>query len=385
MSCLKYEQWNKTSGGGFGMNSVLGRRTLNRALLERQLLLQRAKLPVLNVIEHLVGLQAQSPTPPYYGLWSRLDSFRQEDLSQLLIDRKVVRIALMRSTIHLVSADDCLALRPVVQSVQDRSLKGSHGKYLAGLNMAELATISRILVEEQPRTFSELGKLLTVQWPDRQPAALGAAVRTLLPLVQVPPRGIWGSSGQAIHTTADSWLGRALTSNTLPDDMILRYLAAFGPASIKDMQVWSGLTRLNEAIQRLKPRLCTYCDENGVELFDLLGHSLPKIDTPAPPRFLAEYDNMLLSYADRTRIIADPYRSQIFTANGIIRAAVLIDGFVNGTWRIEHHRGSATLIIEPFKSLSIEDRTALTEEGSRLLSFAAADALTHDIQFKVHS
>ncbi|MDF2963322.1 MAG: hypothetical protein K0S39_5057 [Paenibacillus sp.] len=302
-----------------GVSPVLGRQTLNRALLERQLLLRRAKLSALDAIEHLVGLQAQAPNPPYIGLWTRLAEFSHDELAQLLHDRQAVRIALMRSTLHLVSARDCLALRPAVQPVLDRGLKGTYGKRLAGVDIEALAAAGRALVEEQPRTFHELGKLLAERWPDRDPAALAAAVRTCVPLVQVPPRGIWGSSGQAAHTSAEAWLSQPLDAAPSPVAMILRYLGAFGPATVSDMQVWSGLTRLREVIDRLRPRLRTYRDEQGNELFDLPDAPMPDPDTPAPPRFLAEYDNMLLSYTDRTRIMAEKYRPLVFTDNGIIR------------------------------------------------------------------
>jgi hypothetical protein len=363
------------------MIKLQGPRALNRALLERQYLLRRVNMSVTDVIEHLVGLQAQAPIPPYFGLWTRLSDFRHEDLSQLIKDRKAVRIVLMRGTIHLVSARDCLVLRPLLQSVLDRWLKGVLGRHLEGLDIEALALASRALVEEQPRTFSELRTLLSEQWPDYSPDALADIVRALVPLVQVPPRGIWGASGQAAHTSAEAWLGRPLAAETRLDDMILRYLAAFGPATVKDMQVWSGLTGLREVVERLRPRLRTFRDENGSELFDLPDAPLPSVDTPAPPRFLAEFENMLLSYADRTRIIADEHRQLVFTKNGIIRATVLVDGFVRGTWTIVRQRGTATLNIKPFASLSKQDCSSLEEEGARLLNFAAADADTHNILF----
>ncbi|MBW7475428.1 winged helix DNA-binding domain-containing protein [Paenibacillus oenotherae] len=361
---------------------VLGQRALNRALLERQFLLRRTDLSPLDVIEQLVGLQAQAPNPPYYGLWTRLANFHQNDLTEPMLDRQVVRIALMRSTIHLVTAADCLKLRSVLQPVLNRGLQGAYGRQLEGLDTIAMAELGRSLVEEYPRTFNELGLLLQQRWPNCSSEAMAGAVRTLVPLVQVPPRGIWGAGGQPTHTSAEAWLGLPLSEDNAPDEMILRYLGAFGPATVKDMQVWSGLTRLSEAIERLRPRLRTFRDENGNELLDLPDAPLPNPDTPAPPRFLGEFDNMLLSYADRTRIMADHYRQHLFTKNGIIRAAVLIDGFVCGKWRIERqHGGCATLIIDLFEPLTAQDRAALGEEGERLLHFAAADADSYDIQF----
>ncbi|UUZ89898.1 winged helix DNA-binding domain-containing protein [Paenibacillus sp. P25] len=358
---------------------VLGRRALNRALLARQMLLSRAELPVLDAVERLAGLQAQSPNAPYFALWTRLEGFRQEELSRFIEERKTVRIALMRSTLHLVSARDSLHWRPLLQPVLDRGLKGVYGKRLEGLDPAEIAAAGRKLVEAQPLTFSEIGKRLSERWPDRDPSALAAAVRTWVPLVQPPPRGLWGESGQAVHTSAEAWLGRPLAPEPAVEEMLLRYLAAFGPASVKDMQVWSGLTRLSAVVERLRPRLVTFRDEQGGELFDLPDAPRPDADTPVPPRFLGEYDNTLLSYADRTRILDEAARKRVFTENGIIRSTILIDGFVSGIWRVEKQRGTAVLIIEPFAWSPEQDRRALTEEGGRLLQFAAAEDV-HEIR-----
>ncbi|MFC0334126.1 winged helix DNA-binding domain-containing protein [Paenibacillus sepulcri] len=367
--------------GTGGKTAVLGPRALGRALLERQLLLRRSKLSVPDALEHLVGMQAQAPNPPYIGLWSRLHGFHQDDLAAMIRDRSAVRIALMRSTIHLVTARDCLALRPLLQPVLERGLKGNHGKHLTGLDPQELASAARALADEHPLTFSELGTKLSERWPGREPGALAAAARSWVPLVQIPPRGIWGESGQAAHTSAESWLGQELDQKTSVADILLRYLGAFGPASVQDMQVWSGLTRLRGVIEAMRPGLRTFRDEHGRELFDLPDAPLPDPDTPIPPRFLGEFDNMLLSYADRSRIIADRHRPLVFTINGIIRAVILVDGLARGVWRIERRRNCATLVIEPFEPLSEEDLAALAQEGQRLLGFAAADAAEHDIQF----
>jgi Winged helix DNA-binding domain len=362
--------------------TVLNRRALNRALLERQMLLRRVRRPAVEAIEHLVGLQAQVPNSPYVSLWTRLEGFEPDELSRLISDRQVVRIALMRSTIHSVSARDCLALRPLVQPVLDRGLKGAYGKRLAGLDLAAVAAAGRELVEEAPRTFSALGALLAERWPDRDPAALANAVRALVPLVQIPPRGLWGSGGRATHTSAEHWLGRSLDAAPALDDLILRYLAAFGPATIKDMQTWSGLTGLREVIARLRPRLLTFRDEQGSELFDLPGAPLPDPDTPAPPRFLAEYDNVLLAHADRTRILADEHRPRVWAENGYL-PTVLVDGFVAGTWKIARERTSATLNVELFKGLSKKNEAAVIREGARLLDFTDAGADAREVRITV--
>lgn len=360
---------------------VLRDRELNRALLARQMLLRRVELPVLEAIEKLVGLQEQSPNAPYFGLWSRLEGFQHEELSQLLRDRRVVRMALMRSTLHLVSARDALRLRPLLQSVMDRSLKGSFGKHVKGIDLEALAAAGRAIVEEEPLTLNELGKRLGGQWPGLDPEAATAVVRNKVPLVQIPPRGIWGESGQAVHTSAEVWLGQPLSASPNLEGLIRSYLAAFGPATIKDIQVWSGLTRIHEKLQSLRPDLLTFQNERGEELFDLPDAPRPDADSTAAPRFLSEFDNMLLSYADRSRIMSENYRKRVFTSNGIIRATILIDGFVAGTWKLTSGRGGATLYIEPFRALSKRESEALSEEGARLLRFAAPNATASDIIF----
>src|ERR687898_1300880 len=366
---------NNSSQGREGAHIVLGPRELNRAALERQMLLRRRKLSAVEAIEHLVGMQAQAPAPPYVGLWTRLEDFRPDELGRLILERRAVRIALMRNTVHLVSARDCLALRPLVQPVLDRTLFSTRANraHLEGVDTEALVAAGWALLEERPRTAKELGEQLQEQWPERDPAALARAIRHLLPLVQVPPRGVWGKSGPAAHTTAESWLGSPLDPAPSIEDVVLRYLGAFGPATVKDVQTWSGLTRLGEVVERLRPRLRTFRDERGRELFDLPDAPMPDPDTPAPSRFLPEFDNLILSHADRTRFIAEEYRKALASRNGMVPAAFLTGGFVQGTWKTERSRGRASLEIKPFEPLAKEDRDALAEEGEILLRFTGAE------------
>lgn len=372
-----------TAQGEIRPGETLVRRALNRATLARQMLLSRREMPAIEAIEHLVGLQAQAPSPPYVGLWTRLVGFHSEELAHLIEDRRAVRIALMRNTVHLVSARDCLALRPLTQPIIDRGLYSTRANRaeLEGVDIGALATAGRGLLEDCPRTAKELGGLLQERWPERDPATLARAIRHLLPLVQVPPRGVWGKSGPPTHTTAESWLGRTLELSPSLDDMVLRYLRAFGPASVKDVQTWSGLTRLAEVIERMRPRLRAFRDERGKELFDLPDAPRPDPDTPAPPHFLPEFDNLILSHADRSRVIADEYRKLLASKNGMVPATVLVDGFVRGTWKTERTRAKATLVIEPFEPLAKKDRDALSEEGELLLRFTREDAETFEVRF----
>ncbi|WP_461079444.1 winged helix DNA-binding domain-containing protein [Streptomyces deserti] len=354
--------------------AVLGTRALNRATLDRQLLLRRSPMSAEAAVAHLVGLQAQNVKPPYYALAARLDGFTPEALSRLMADRAVVRIVTLRSTIHTHTAEDCLTLRPLVQPAREREL-GIFRKGLAGVDLDRLAALARDLVEAEPRTMKQLREALLEEWPDADPQALGIAARCTLPLVQVTPRGLWGRSGQVALTTAEHWLGRPAEPAPEPDAVVLRYLAAFGPASVKDMQTWAGLTRLREAFERLRPQLLTFRDEHGVELFDLPNAPRPDPDTPAPPRFLPEFDNLLLSHADRTRVIPPEHWGRAWQGN-LVHCTLLVDGFLAGVWRLEKD----ALVIEPFGRLSKAQRDAVTAEGERMLAVLHPES-SYDIRF----
>ena len=213
--------------------------------------------------------------------------------------------SMLRTTIHLMTADDWLALRPVLQVVSDRGFAtGSpFGRQLAGMDIEEVLDAGREALAERPRTASQLRSILGERWPDRDAASLAYAVRYLLPLVQTTPRAVWGKRGQPVLATARMWLGREVGTDTDPTDLILRYLRAFGPASVMDVQAWSWLTKLTPYVEALRPQLRTFRDENGKELFDVPDGLLPDPDTPAPPRFLPTYDNVVLGHKDRSRII----------------------------------------------------------------------------------
>lgn len=392
---------------------VLSLRALNRALLERQRLLRRIPArgapggaepagpggtgPVIETIEHLVGMQAQAPFPPYFGLLARLEGFRADDLAGLLVSRDVVRVALMRGTIHLVSARDCLMLRPLVQPVLDRALSTTFGRPLTGADLPAVAAAGRALTGEQPRTFAELGGLLAQTWPSYPPAALAQAVRALVPLVQVPPRAVWGRAGQARHTPAETWLGRPLDAGASVGALVRRYLAAFGPATVLDVQAWSGLTRLREVIEPMRPSLRTFRDSQGRELFDLPGAPRPDPGTPAPARLVPEYDNLILAHDDRTRIMSEENRKRLFSQLNVFPGTVLVDGFVRGMWRLSRSRdaaardkaargeaaqGEATLTVELFGDrVPARDRDEIATEAARVLAFAAPRAASRDVRF----
>ncbi|MFD5596283.1 winged helix DNA-binding domain-containing protein [Streptomyces griseorubiginosus] len=367
---------------------VLGTRALNRATLDRQLLLRRSGMSAKAAVGHLLGLQAQNVKPPYHALAARLDGFAPEELSALMADREVVRIVTMRSTIHTHTAEDCLTLRPLVQPARDRELTHFR-KGLEGVDLDRLAALARDLVESRPRTMKELREALLVEWPDADPQALAVAARCKLPLVQVTPRGLWGRSGQVALTTAEHWLGRPADPAPsaerrptdparpvpTPDATVLRYLAAFGPASVKDMQTWAGLTRLREAFERLRPELRVFRDEHGVELFDLPDAPRPAEDTPAPPRFLPEFDNLLLSHADRTRVVPKEHWGRSWQGNQAY-CTLLVDGFLAGVWKLN----GDTLVVEPFGRLTRARRQEVEDEGRRMLA-TLYPGTSYDIRF----
>ncbi|CAA9527091.1 MAG: hypothetical protein AVDCRST_MAG05-4071 [uncultured Rubrobacteraceae bacterium] len=361
---------------------MLSLRELNRATLARQMLLGRKDVPAYEAVSRLAGLQAQVPNPPYIGLWTRLRDFGREDLTGLIEDRRIVRSSMMRATLHLTTAEDYLLLRPAIQAALDRSLRSIAGKRLQGLDLDRLVSAARTMAEDGPRTFKELQERLVALEPDRDPSALAYLVRMRLPLVQAPPAGTWGTGGSPRFALPEPWLGAPLAG---PGEslraLVLRYLAAFGPASARDFQAWSGLTGAKGLFEEIKPALGIYRDEEGNELFDVPDAPLPPADAPAPPRFVPEYDNLVLSHADRRRVIADEDRKKVFLSAARVRGTFLIDGFVAGVWKIEKTRKAAALVVEPFAPLIPQDRETLGEEGERLLRFATDGQPELDVRF----
>jgi hypothetical protein len=366
-----------------GNSPTLSTRALNRATLERQLLLRRHRRDVADTLEHLVGMQAQLPNAPYVALWSRLEGFQPPALSELVAERRAVRMSLMRATIHLVTARDALRLRPAVQPALERDVypNSTYGRHrLEDLDIDALLETGRELVASRPLTNAQLRDALAERWPDRDPAALAYAVRGLLPMVHVPPRGIWQRSGPIALTTVEAWLGSPVDAVADLDAIVLRYLAAYGPSSVVDAQTWARLTGLREVFDRLRPKLAVFRDERGRELFDLPNAPRPDPDTPAPPRFLPEYDNVLLAHADRTRFVDDDVRRRI-QAEGLTVGSLLVDGFAGGTWTTTTEEGTRVLTIRPIEPMAPSDREATAAEGTRLLEFLVAGSAHGEVQF----
>jgi winged helix DNA-binding protein len=347
---------------------VLSRRALNRTLLARQHLLARTDVAPGYMLEHLLGMQAQEPQAPYFGLWNRIDRFEPERLSELVADRAAVRGWLMRCTIHLVTARDYVGLWPLMAPVLAGGFRGSaYSKQLAGVDIESLVRAGRAHLAEHPSTRAELSRALAKRWPDADAASLAYAINLLSPVIQQPPRGLWRRSGQARCRTADDWLGLELDADPEPGELIRRYLSAFGPGTVADMQAWSGLTRLHAVIGRIRPSLRTFTTEDDVELFDVPDAPLADPNAPAPPRLLAPFDNVILAHADRSRIIDGQHRTTLLRDR--LMRAFLIDGFVAGTWRLDDDG----LTLAPIGRLGKTDRAALIAEAERLLGFIRPD------------
>jgi hypothetical protein len=359
---------------------ILNLRELNRATLSRQMLLEREALSVPAAIERLAGLQAQLASAPYAGLWTRLCDFQREDLAREIENRKVVKATMMRATLHLCTADDYLrfrtALKPLLIGAASEIAKRRGGEF----DTDKVLKAARKFIGEKPRTFAEISDMLTGLMPDYDVGAMRYSVRTHIPLVQVPINTGWSYSNKPEFTLAESWIGRPISPEDNLRELVFRYLAAFGPASVTDAQTWMGM-KLKETFEKLRPELQTYRGEGRTELFDLPGVQLPAEDVPAPVRFLPEYDNLLLSHSNRSRVIADEYRSKVYLPGLRVAATILVDGFVRGAWKIEKAKTAVTLVIETFDKLTKKDRAALTEEGERLVRFVEPKAKSFDARF----
>ncbi|ADD45093.1 winged helix DNA-binding domain-containing protein [Stackebrandtia nassauensis] len=360
-------------------------RALNRARLHRQWLTERRDATPLETMEHLVGMQGQLGDPPYFQLWSRLNDFTTDDLSTLLEDRRAVRVVLMRGTIHLVSARDALTLRTLVQPYLSKTVfNGSeYGKRIQGVDPEALVEAGRRLLADKPLHVDELGAGLAEQFDGYAGGDLAYGLRGLMPLIQTPPRGVWGQGGGLTYASTGQWLGADPDTDwdAALDAAIPRYLAAYGPATIQDFQTWSSLTRTAPAFARLRDRLIVHRDAAGRELYDLPDIELPDLDGPLKPLLLGGFDNILLSHREREFVISKPAQKKVFRQNAMMKGTILIDGLVVGTWFTTLKKKTALLTFEPFESLSAKNRRYLEGEGERLLDFAAGTAETRTVEF----
>jgi len=359
---------------------ILKLRELNRATLARQMLLEREKLPVPAAIERLVGMQAQLASAPYVGLWTRLRDFQRQTLAREIEGRKVVKATLMRATLHLCTAEDYLRFRTALKPVLIGAASAIAKQRSRDFDLDKLLKAARKFIDEKPRTFAEISEMVTELMPNQDVGVMRYSVRTHIPMVQVPITTGWSYPNKPEFTLAEEWIGRKISPKDDLPELVKRYLAAFGPASVTDAQTWLGM-KLKETFEKLKPELQTYRGEGRLELFDLPGAQLPAEDVPAPVRFLPEYDNLLLSHSNRTRVIADEYRSKVYLPGLRVAATILVDGFVRGAWKVEKTKTAATLVIEPFDKLTKKDQAALIEEGERLVRFVEPQAKSFEARF----
>jgi hypothetical protein len=349
---------------------VLTRRELNRALLERQLLLERAPLTAAKAVERLAGLQAQSTPSPYLSLWTRLEGFDREELAKALKARRLVKALLQRGTLHVVAPRHYWAVLAVRGPLASMLWPAS---YEARIPSAEIERLARaVLVElgDGELTLKEAQALLAPHVREGVPATfLWRRIQSYAHVFHVAPSGMWGYGGHGVYAAAPGKVRGAPPSfDDALDELVTSYLRAYGPASAQDFGQWAGIPRLapiRESFGRLSLR--RFHDESGTVLYDVPRAPLPDADTPAPPRLVPRFDNLVLAHADRSRILGDVSPSRIVTKNGLVHATLLVDGFVAGTWQLEAGR----VVLEPWSRLDAEVIRALREEAERLESFAA--------------
>jgi hypothetical protein len=336
---------------------VLTLRELNRALLERQMLLKRKRLGVQEAVERLCALQAQYSLSPYIALWSRLTGFQRDELTRALEEREVVKSTLFRITLHITSARDypyfAAAFLPAAQEMTARVTPEQTAKLSRKVHAAS----------KKPLTHEQLEALAAEEMGGRW------RTRILAPLLHLPPSGTWRFWGTPTLLGMKTWLGVDLPDREEGAKRIVeRHLAAFGPATQQDLLRFAGVRvgDLRPGLERLELR--AFRDERGRKLLDLPRAPLPDGETPAPIRFLPKWDSSILAYAppERTRILPEKFRSTVIRKNGDVLPTVLVDGFVAATWNIDRKRG---LEIEPLRRLTKAERAEIDEEGERLVEF----------------
>lgn len=349
----------------------LSLRALNRALLVRQHLAAPSELGPYELIRHLVAVQGQEPNWPYIGLWTRSARFGHHQLADLLHDRKVVRSTTIRRTVHLSTAEDFRWLRPTVQPYITGALDTAYYRdEIGGVDPAALAAAGREALAGRRMSRADLGRILAERFPQRHTRRLAEAVEVLVPMAHGAETGEWGRWRNRYVTVgpADEWIGEPLGPAD-PSALIMRYLAAFGPATVADIQAWSGLTRLTEVVTALRPRLRVLRGIDGAELFDLPDAPPADPETPVPVRFLPAFDNAVLGYRDRRRIIAEEDRRRTSREASAGVPVYLVDGFVHGRWSLQ----GSTLRVEPWYRLAPDQRALVEAEALRLLEFVSQD------------
>jgi hypothetical protein len=357
---------------------ILSQRALNRATLARQMLLERAKTPIRDAIRWLGGVQAQQSNDPYIALWSRIESFGQEDLTAAILDRSILRATTIRGTLHLHPVSDLVGFRALVQPFLSAQWKSNFLKRLGEEDEAKVIRAGIRLLDRGPMTAGALGRALKEQFPSAEPAALSSAIALHETLVQIPPTRLWGNGSAPILQRLENYLPEIPAPSLTRTDLVRRYLSAFGPASVNDMQVWCRLTRLSVSFEEIGDELIVLADGNGRTLYDLPDAPRPDEETPAPVRFLPLYDNVYLGYHDRRRLLGEG-TARLGSMFEEFRPAVLVDGTISGGWSLQRNKGTATIHIELHRRMSRSDLDEVVAEGERFLTFLAPDAETRSV------
>ena len=321
-----------------------------------------------------MGLQAQNPHDPYYALWSRVEGFDPQDLSGMIERREALRGALMRATLHISTTPDFLFLRSHLQETLAAVLGSTaFAKDTAGMDRAMLLDQGKSLLEERPMTRADLARALEEKWPEVPGSSMAQVVTYLLPVIQVPPRGLWGRTGAATWTTIESWVGSGLPAVTDLELIVKRYLAVFGPATISDIRVWSRLNGLRQVVDGMRDQLRILHGEDGSELLDHPDAPILDEDTPAPPRFLPEYDNVLLGHSDRSRFFIPGIVPPGWVGN------LLVEGMFSGWWKVRREGKKSQLEVHLQRKIARAEMRAVGHEAELMHVFAAPDASRREI------
>ncbi|MEO6511042.1 MAG: winged helix DNA-binding domain-containing protein [Nocardioides sp.] len=340
---------------------------LNRTLLARQHLLARTDSTVPAMVEHLVGLQAQDPLPPYLGLAARLETFDPYDVTRGLEDCSLVRFLTLRSTVHLLTADDALMLRRFTRPIHEQERKVSqYTKPARHLDRDEFSAAVRRALAGGPLPMKRLGEALAETFPDVPPNALAHLARVDEPIAQLPPRGCWKQPGGVVYDRIDSWVGRPLVEPDV-EAVVRRYLAAYGPASAADVTAWSGVRGMPAVLAGMDD-LVPHTDAKGKKLFDLATEVIEPAASPAPVRLLGVYDNVWLSHAGRDRVTEPDKRKGWMGVNGAMSSTVFVDGWLEGLWRVVDGR---PVVVELFRELTKAEKSGLDEELDRATELLA--------------
>ncbi len=346
---------------------ILTTRQLNRATLARQMLLERSDTSILDAVRFLGGLQAQQSNDPYIGLWSRLNGLTHEALTALIVDRTLARATTMRGTLHLHTADDLVGFRALVQDFLMAQWKSNFLRRFGSEDKAKVHRAGLRILDKGPLTSGDLGRQLKAKFPSAEPLSLAVLLQMSETLVQVPPTRLWGNGSAPLLVRVETWLPDARPSLSRID-LVRRYLAAYGPASINDMQIWCRLTKLSVEFKALENELVVFEGDDGRVLYDLPDAPRPPADTPAPIRFLPLYDNVYLGYDNRRRMLmeADLARLTLFTD---FKPSVLIDGVIAAGWVVSRKKGAARLEIEPYHKLTRTQVREVETAGEAFLRF----------------